>query len=195
MIIGLTGGIGSGKSTVAKVFQHLGVPVFIADEESKLILDSDSILQEKLIKLLGADLMRNGRIDKTFMAQRIFKDKALLQAVNAMLHPLVGIAFQEWALLHKDKPYVIREAAILFESNTYKDCDKIVVVTAPESLRVERVMQRSGVSAEAVKDRMAQQWPQEKKDALAHYLIDNSGEKSLIKQVIAIHENIIGRTE
>jgi len=195
MIIGLTGGIGSGKSTVAKIFQHLGVPVFIADEESKRILDSDIVLQEKLTKLLGPDLMQNGQIDKAYMAQRIFKEKALLQAVNAMLHPLVGIAFQQWALQHKDKAYVIREAAILFESNTYKDCHKIVVVTAPESLRMERVMQRSSISAEAVRERMAQQWPQEKKDALAHYLIDNSGEKSLIKQVIAIHENIISGTE
>lgn len=195
MIIGLTGGIGSGKSTVAAIFQHLGVPVFIADEESKRILESDEILQGKLVELLGPDLIKNGQIDKAFMAQRIFQENVLLQAVNAMLHPLVGIAFRQWALLHQEHPYIIREAAILFESNSYHDCDKIIVVTAPEDLRVERVMQRSRISAQAVKDRMAQQWPQEKKDALAHYLIDNSGEKSLIKQVIAIHENIIGRTE
>ncbi len=195
MIIGLTGGIGSGKSTVASIFQQLGVPVFIADEESKRILESDFILQEKLVELLGPQLITEGQIDKAYMAQRIFKDKALLQAVNAILHPLVGNAFKQWTLQHQDQAYIIREAAILFESNTYRDCDKIIVVTAPEELRLQRVMQRSNISAQAVKDRMAQQWPQEKKNALAHYLIDNSGEKSLIKQVIAIHENIISQAE
>jgi dephospho-CoA kinase len=195
MIIGLTGGIGSGKSTVANIFLHLGIPVFIADEESKRILDTDSILQNSLRNLLGKELIKDGVIDKVYMAQKIFSDESLLQEVNALLHPLVGIAFKNWALQHSKAPYVMREAAILFESNTFKDCDKIVVVTAPESLRLERVMRRSNLSAEAVKARMNKQWSQEKKDAMADYLVDNSGEKSLIKQVIAIHENIIGRTK
>jgi dephospho-CoA kinase len=195
MIIGLTGGIGSGKSTVANIFQHLGIPVFIADEESKRILDTDPILQNSLRNLLGKELIKDGVIDKVYMAQKIFSDESLLQEVNALLHPLVGIAFKNWALQHSKAPYVMREAAILFESNTFKDCDKIVVVTAPESLRLERVMRRSNLSAEAVKARMNKQWSQEKKDAMADYLVDNSGEKSLIKQVIAIHENIIGRTK
>lgn len=195
MIIGLTGGIGSGKSTVAKIFQHLGVPVFIADEESKRILDTDPILQNRLQNLLGKDLIKAGVIDKVYMAQKIFSDESLLQEVNALLHPLVGIAFKHWALQQHNAPYVMREAAILFESNTYKDCDKIVVVTAPESLRLERVMRRSNLSAEAVKARMKKQWPQERKNAMADYLVDNSGEKSLIKQVIAIHENIISGTK
>jgi len=195
MIVGLTGGIGSGKSTVAQIFQHLGIPVFIADEESKRILDTNTILQQKLAELLGPGLLKNGRVDKVYMAAQIFKEEALLLAVNAMLHPLVGIAFKNWALQHKDAPYLIREAAILFESNTHKDCTKIIVVTAPKSLRIKRVMRRSSLSAEAVKARMEKQWPQEQKNALADYLIDNSGEKSLIKQVIAIHENIINSTE
>jgi dephospho-CoA kinase len=195
MIIGLTGGIGSGKSTVANIFQHLGIPVFIADEESKRILDTDSILQNSLRNLLGKELIKDGVIDKVYMAQKIFSDESLLQEVNALLHPLVGIAFKNWALQHSKAPYVMREAAILFESNTFKDCDKIVVVTAPESLRLERVMRRSNLSAEAVQARMNKQWSQERKDAMADYLVDNSGEKSLIKQVIAIHENIIGRTK
>lgn len=195
MIIGLTGGIGSGKSTVAKIFQHLGIPVFFADEESKRILDTDPILQNRLQNLLGKDLIKAGVIDKVYMAQKIFSDESLLQEVNALLHPLVGIAFKHWALQQHNAPYVMREAAILFESNTYKDCDKIVVVTAAESLRLERVMRRSNLSAEAVKARMKKQWPQERKDAMADYLVDNSGEKSLIKQVIAIHENIISGTK
>lgn len=191
MIIGLTGGIGSGKSTVAEIFKHLGVPVFIADLESKHILETDRALQAKLAEILGWELLKNGQVDKLYMAQKIFTDQSLLQAVNALLHPLVGKAFDRWALLNEQSAYVIREAAILFESNSYQDCEKIIVVTAPRALRIKRVMVRSNLSAEAVEARMAKQWPQEKKDSMADYLVDNSGKQSLIKQVLTIHENII----
>ena len=191
MIIGLTGGIGSGKSTVAEIFKHLGVPVFIADLESKHILETDRDLQAKLAEILGWELLKNGQVDKLYMAQKIFTDQSLLQAVNALLHPLVGEAFDRWALLNEQSAYVIREAAILFESNSYHDCEKIIVVSAPKALRIKRVMARSNLSAEAVEARMAKQWPQEKKDSLADYLVDNSGKQSLIKQVLTIHENII----
>jgi dephospho-CoA kinase len=191
MIIGLTGGIGSGKSTVAEIFKHLGVPVFIADLESKYILETDRDLQAKLAEILGRELLKNGQVDKLYMAQKIFTDQSLLQAVNALLHPLVGKAFDRWALLNEQSAYVIREAAILFESNSYQDCEKIIVVTAPRALRIKRVMARSNLSSEAVEARMAKQWPQEKKDSLADFLVDNSGKQSLIKQVLTIHENII----
>jgi dephospho-CoA kinase len=191
MIIGLTGGIGSGKSTVAQIFKHLGVPVFIADLESKYILETDRDLQAKLAEILGRELLKNGQVDKLYMAQKIFTDQSLLQAVNALLHPLVGKAFDRWALLNEQSAYVIREAAILFESNSYQDCEKIIVVTAPRALRIKRVMARSNLSSEAVEARMAKQWPQEKKDSLADFLVDNSGKQSLIKQVLTIHENII----
>jgi dephospho-CoA kinase len=191
MIIGLTGGIGSGKSTVAEIFKHLGVPVFIADLESKHILETDRALQAKLAEILGWELLKNGQVDKLYMAQKIFTDQSLLQAVNALLHPLVGKAFDRWALLNEQSAYVIREAAILFESNSDQDCEKIIVVTAPRALRIKRVMVRSNLSAEAVEARMAKQWPQEKKDSMADYLVDNSGKQSLIKQVLTIHENII----
>jgi dephospho-CoA kinase len=191
MIIGLTGGIGSGKSTVAEIFKHLGVPIFIADLESKHILETDRALQAKLAEILGWELLKNGQVDKLYMAQKIFTDQSLLQAVNALLHPLVGKAFDRWALLNEQSAYVIREAAILFESNSYQDCEKIIVVTAPRALRIKRVMARSNLSSEAVEARMAKQWPQEKKDSLADFLVDNSGKQSLIKQVLTIHENII----
>jgi dephospho-CoA kinase len=191
MIIGLTGGIGSGKSTVAEIFKHLGVPIFIADLESKHILETDRALQAKLAEILGWELLKNGQVDKLYMAQKIFTDQSLLQAVNALLHPLVGKAFDRWALLNEQSAYVIREAAILFESNSYQDCEKIIVVTAPRALRIKRVMARSKLSSEAVEARMAKQWPQEKKDSLADFLVDNSGKQSLIKQVLTIHENII----
>ncbi len=190
MIVGLTGGIGSGKTTVAEIFKHLKVPVFTADEESKKLLDTDKELQQKLKELLGPELMKDGQIDKKWMATQIFSDETLLQKANAIIHPAVGKAFKNWHQQQK-APYVLREAAILFESGTHQDCAQIVVVVAPEALRLERVMKRSGETEAQVKERMNKQWPQEKKEALADYVIRNYNQHSLIKQVIAVHENLI----
>lgn len=190
MIIGLTGGIGSGKTTVAKIFKFLGVPVFVADEESKRLLDQDQKLQSDLVQLIGKDLVKNAKVDRPYMAQRIFSDQALLEKVNALIHPAVGRAFKSWYAEQKTA-YVIREAAILYESGTHVDCEAIIVVSAPEDLRLQRVMQRSGENAEAVRKRMSKQWPQEKKEALADYIIHNDHQHMLIPQVLKLHENLI----
>ncbi|WP_421753347.1 dephospho-CoA kinase [Croceimicrobium sp.] len=190
MIVGLTGGIGSGKTTVAQIFEHLHVPVFVADEESKKLLDRDADLQTQLVDWLGPELIKEGRVDRAYMASRIFKDEELLKKVNALIHPAVGRAFQTWYQKQK-APYIIREAAILFESGTHKDCAKVIVVTAPEELRLQRVMKRSGESQDQVKARMAKQWPQEKKEALADYIIHNDHQEMLIPQVLQIHEDLI----
>ncbi|QNR23999.1 dephospho-CoA kinase [Croceimicrobium hydrocarbonivorans] len=190
MIVGLTGGIGSGKTTVAQIFQQLKVPVFVADEESKRLLDTDADLQAQLVEWLGPELIKEGRVDRAYMASRIFKDEDLLKKVNALIHPAVGRAFQTW-YQKQEAPYIIREAAILFESGTHKDCAKIIVVSAPEELRLQRVIKRSGESPEQVKARMAKQWPQEKKEALADYIIHNDHQEMLIPQVLQIHEDLI----
>tara|TARA_B100001115_G_scaffold183208_2_gene181386 strand:- start:672 stop:1265 length:594 start_codon:yes stop_codon:yes gene_type:complete len=190
MIVGLTGGIGSGKTTVARIFQQLKVPIFVADEESKKLLDTNSELQEQLVEWLGPELIKEGKLDRAYMASRIFKDEELLKKVNALIHPAVGRAFQSWYQKQK-APYIIREAAILFESGTHKDCAKIIVVSAPEELRLQRVVKRSGESPEQVKARMAKQWPQEKKEALADYIIHNDHQEMLIPQVLQIHEDLI----
>lgn len=190
MIVGLTGGIGSGKTTVAQIFQQLQVPVFVADEESKKLLDTDADLQAQLVEWLGPELIKEGRVDRAYMASRIFKDEDLLKKVNALIHPAVGRAFQNW-YQKQEAPYIIREAAILFESGTHKDCAKIIVVSAPEELRLQRVIKRSGESPEQVKARMAKQWPQEKKEALADYIIHNDHQEMLIPQVLQIHEDLI----
>lgn len=192
MIIGLTGGIGSGKSTVGKIFKTLGVPVFVADEEAKTLLDTDFELQHKLVELLGEELVEKGKVNRAYIAERIFSNDKLLQEVNRLVHPAVAVTFKNWYQRQK-APYVLREAAILFESGSHQDCDKIIVVTAKEDLRLERVMGRSSEKKEQVKARMAKQWPQEKKDAMADYLIDNNGRQSLIKQVLKVHENIISQ--
>jgi dephospho-CoA kinase len=193
MIVGLTGGIGSGKTTVGEIFKTLGIPVFVADEQAKVLLDTDLELQKKLVKLLGEDLLENGKVNRAFMARLIFDSDELLNKVNNLVHPAVAKTFAHWYQQQK-APYVLREAAILFETGTHQDCDKIVVVTASQELRLERVISRSGEKAAQVKARMAKQWPQEKKDALADYLIDNNGQQSLIEQVLKVHENIISQT-
>lgn len=193
MIVGLTGGIGSGKTTVGEIFKHLKIPVFVADEESKKLLRSSESLKQKLSELIGPDLIRQGEIDKAYMAKRIFSDEELLKKANAIIHPAVAQAFKNW---HNEQnaPYVIREAAILFESGSHVDCDKIVVVSAPEKLRIQRVIKRSGESEEQVKQRMSRQWPQEKKEQLADFIITNDHTEPLIPQVLKIHENIIRLT-
>ncbi|MGB0176885.1 MAG: dephospho-CoA kinase [Owenweeksia sp.] len=190
MIVGLTGGIGSGKSTVATLFKKLGVPVFEADSVSRQLLDSDKTLQQKLVALLGDKLISNGQVDKPYMASLIFADEDLLRQVNKLIHPAVGQAFEAWHQRQRT-PYVMREAAILFESGTYKDCDHIIVVSAPLEMRVERVMKRSNMSYEQVMERVDRQWPEEQKLKLADSIIYNDHSQSVIKQVLRIHEDLI----
>lgn len=189
MIVGLTGGIGSGKSTVAEIFGHLGIPVFGADEVAKELLDSSEELQQALKELLGKDLIKDGRVDRAYMARKIFDDEELLQQVNQLIHPRVGEAFHSW-YKQQSAPYVIREAAILFESGTDADCTKIIVVTAPEEMRIERVIKRSGLTREEVLARMARQWSQARKNERADYLIFNDHSRSLIKQILVVHEDL-----
>ncbi len=194
MIVGLTGGIGSGKTTVAGIFSRLGVPVYEADQASKNIIDSDKQLQQRLKDLLGADIVNaEGKIIREKMASIIFNDEELLKKTNALIHPAVAEDFKNWVKA-QDYPYVLKEAAILFESGSYKQCDKIVVVEAPEELRIERVMKRGNVSRQQVLERMRNQMPQEQKVALANYVIHNDLQQSVITQVLSVHENLIRQT-
>lgn len=190
MIVGLTGGIGSGKTTVAKIFEHLGVPVFEADAASKNLIDTDRELQGELEKLLGQEVVSDGKINRPYMASKIFSDKQLLRQTNKIIHPAVGREFKRWEKT-VNAPYVIREAAILFESGSYQDCDKIVVVSAPREMRIERVMRRGNVSREQVLERMENQWPESKKLERADYVVQNDHTESLIKQVKSVHEDLI----
>lgn len=193
MIVGLTGGIGSGKSTVAGIFRHLGIAVFEADQEAKALLDRDKTLRDGLFQLLGPEVFgREGRVDRSFMARRIFSDSGLLEKVNALIHPAVGRAFGDW-YARQNSPYVLREAAILYESGSYRDCAVVIVVSAPENLRLERVMKRSGETGEQVRERMKSQWPQEEKDRRADYIIRNDGSQMIIPQVLKVHESLIRR--
>lgn len=189
MIVGLTGGIGSGKSTVAEIFQHLGIPVFVADEAAKELLNRSEDLQRALKALLGPELIKDGKLDRAYMASKIFQDEKLLEQVNQLIHPQVGALFRKW-YSEQSAPYVIREAAILFESGTDKDCARVIVVTAPEELRIKRVMTRSGLKREQILARMDRQWPQLRKNERADYLVYNDHSRSLIKQILVIHEDL-----
>ncbi len=191
MIIGLTGGIGSGKSTIANIFQFLNIPVYEADSASKKLIDEDSLLQSELVKLLGADIIEEQRINRPLMAQRIFGDKEILAQTNALIHPAVARDFAKWHRGHLGVAYIIREAAILFESGSYQDCNKVIVVTAPKEMRVSRVMERNSITREEVLQRMSNQWSDEKKLSRADYVIYNDHKQSVIKQVLTIHEDII----
>lgn len=171
-IIGLTGGIGSGKSTLAHYFEEKGIPVYIADTEAKKLLDSNKIIS-KISEAFGVEIVQNEIIDKAKLAALVFNDPEKLKILNSIIHPEVKIHFENWVKKHNDFPIVMKEAAILFESGSYKDCDKIILVTAPEELRIKRVMDRDGVTRESVMARMTNQWTDDKKIALSDFIIEN----------------------
>lgn len=171
-IIGLTGGIGSGKSSIAKHIESLGIPVYIADTEAKKILDTADVIA-KVIALFGDDILENGKIDRKKIAALVFQDPEKLKKYNAIIHPEVYLHFQNWVKQHNNYPLVVKEAAILFESGSYKDCDKIILVTAPKENRIQRVMKRDAVTREAVEQRMSHQWNDETKKSMSDFVIEN----------------------
>ncbi len=190
-IIGLTGGIGSGKTTVAKMFQDLGVPVYIADEEAKKLNDTSKTIIKGLKKLLGGTIYSaDGKLNRKKMASMIFNDAELLAKVNNLIHPEVAKHFEKWTAL-QTVPYVLKEAAILFESGSHKNCDKVILVTAPEEIRIKRVMNRDKVSREEVLSRMKNQWSEEKKRKLSDFIIENTDIAHTYSQVETLHMNLL----
>ncbi|WP_116787470.1 dephospho-CoA kinase [Flavobacterium psychrotrophum] len=171
-VLGLTGGIGSGKTTIAHVFEELGVPVYYADDEAKKILYLPEVLPE-LKENFGDAVFVDGRPDRAKIAAVVFADKEKLQALNNIIHPRVAQHFNNWLQAHNNYKFVIKEAAILFESGSYKQCDDIILVTAPTEDRVQRVMQRDGTTREQVLQRIANQWTEEQKTRLSKYIITN----------------------
>ncbi len=180
--IGLTGGIGSGKSTVAKVLETMFFPVFYSDACAKQLLENHPDIRYELINLLGNDVYQNEHLNKVFLAQHIFSDQTLREQVNAIIHPRVRMAFSEWAN-QQDCTLVFNEAAILFESGSYKQLDATILVIAPEDLKINRVMQRDQVTEDAVRNRMHSQWDDKQKMALADFVIENDEKKPLLIQI------------
>lgn len=190
LTIGITGGIGSGKSTVCQIFKLLGVPVFEADEVAKKLIHSNSVIKTGLVNLFGEDIYTaNGWIDRKKLADIIFNDDIQLAKVNDLVHPVVREDFNNWLKL-QETTYVIHEAAILFESGFYKIMDFTILVSAAESQRIEWVMERDGTSENRIKVRMEKQWPDEQKRKLATVEIKNNNRNLIIPQVIKIDNQI-----
>jgi dephospho-CoA kinase len=181
-IIGLTGGIGSGKSFVAQYMKSVGIPVYIADEEAKKLMASAEMEQE-VTKALGSEILTDGHIDKNKLAQLVFNHPDKLQILNSIVHPKVKQHFDQWVQHHKTHPLLVKETAILFESGSYIDCDSIITVTAPMELRIQRVIHRDHTSKEQVLQRIQNQWTDEQRIAKSDYTINNISVKETESQV------------
>lgn len=190
IIVGLTGGIGSGKTTVAKQFSELGIPVYIADEEAKNLMRRSKVIKRKLIKLFGEDAYVNKELNKPFLANIIFNDKTYLQKMNAVVHPKVAKHFHKW-MLKQEAPYVIKEVAILFENGGHKACDFVITVTAPIETRIERLLKRDTTSKEKIKAIMDNQWTDEEKIKQSHFVIENIQLEKTKIQALKIHKKLL----
>lgn len=189
-IVGLTGGIGSGKTTVAKLFGQLGVPTYFADDEAKALMNRSKVIKRKLIALFGEEAYINQKLNRPFLAEAIFNDKNLLKAMNAIVHPKVASHFKKWTE-KQQTDYVLKENAILFEHGGEKDCDFTILVTAPESIRIERVIARDQRTKAQVQAIINNQLPEQEKIKKATFVIENTDLSATKKQVIKVHQNLI----
>ena len=190
MTIGLTGGIGSGKSTVAKVLESMGYPVFYSDTAAKDLMNSDRRLQIDIMHHFGDSAYINGQLNRAYLAEKIFTNPEDKEVLNQLIHPRVREAFTRFAK-NSEAELVFNEAAILFETGAYSNFDKTILVTAPVETRIERVMKRDNASREEVQNRMANQWSDDRKIPLADYLLSNGDTDSVLDQIERIVEELI----
>ena len=188
--VGLTGGIGSGKTTVAKVFELLNIPVYYADIEAKRIMNEDPELKEQIIRHFGAKAYPSNELDRSYIASIVFNDKKKLDLLNSLVHPATIKDGNNW-LKNQKSPYSIKEAALIFESGMQEHLDYVIGVSAPAGLRIKRSMQRDAVSEEAVKARMNKQMEEDTKLSLCDFIIYNDEEKAVIPQVLALHDKLL----
>lgn len=189
--IGITGGIGSGKTTVCHIFESLGIPVYYADYWAKWLLENDPELQKKIVELFGEKAYINGRYNKALISEQVFINPPKLAQLNAIAHPAVEHHSREWHTKQKNVPYTLKEAALIIETGGQQFLDALILVTAPEEVRVNRVMQRDGSSRDAVLHRMSNQMPESDKLEYADFLIRNDGQVLLIPQVLKIHQRLL----
>lgn len=188
--VGLTGGIGSGKTTVGRVFRTIGIPVFEADAEGRRLLVNDLGLKHAVVERFGASVLKEDAIDRAALASIVFQDAAALKDLNALIHPAVRAAFDRWTSEQR-APYVMMEAAVLAESAGHRTMDRIVVVSAPEAIRIQRVMERDGVREDAVRARMANQVSEAERLAIADHVIHNNDSRLVIPQVVEVHAALL----
>jgi dephospho-CoA kinase len=191
--VGVTGGIGSGKSTVCRIFECLGVPIFRADDEGRKALAENNEVKKQVIALLGESVIdTGGKLNRTKIASLVFNNPGKLKQLNAIIHPKVREAFAEW-LTKQNAPWVIEEAAIIFESGLHKTLDSVIVVSAPDNIRIKRVMERDRISKEQVRARMKNQVTEGERVKRADFVITNDGTKMLIPQALEIYKMLSAR--
>jgi len=189
--IGITGGIGSGKTTVSRIFETLGIPVYYADSEAKQLMQKDGHMITQIKEIFGDEIYnKKDELNKEKLSEIVFNDKEKLEQLNKLVHPAVKDDFDKWADRQKDIPYCILEAALIFEVGRDKDLDKVIAITAPEALRIKRIIERDNTSETAVKARIKNQLPEEEKVNKADYVINNDGDKMILPQAVNINTKL-----
>ena len=183
---GITGGIGSGKSTITRLFHDLGVPIYNSDERAKWLLSKNVDLMDQIKLLFGQESYSNNKLNRAHIANIVFQDNDMLKQLNAIVHPMVKIDFENWLLLHKKEPLVIKEAAILIESGAYKELDVLIVVLADKKTRIKRVINRDNVSKEDVEKRMDTQISDSERLKFANFSLDNNKDQSNLKMQVGV---------
>lgn len=192
LLVGITGGIGAGKSTVAKVFSLLSIPVYYADDRAKWLMANAEALKAQIIQAFGEDsYTEEGLLNRKFLAEKVFSDPANTEIINGLVHPAVAEDFRRWAE-QQQRPYVLKEAALLFESGSYKDLDKVINVSSPLKVRVARILKRDPHrTLEQVNGIIDKQLPDEEKNEMADFVIKNTDNQMIIPQVLSIHEKLL----
>lgn len=188
--IGITGGIGSGKSTVARVFETLGIPVYSADDAAKRLMQDDPELKKQIIELLGESAYENGKLNRAWISAQTFGNPETVQKLNAIVHPVTIRDAAEW-MARQTTHYTLKEAALIFESGAEKSLDYVIGVSAPEDLRIRRVMERDGTSREAILKRMQNQLDEDEKMKRCDFVIYNDEIQMIIPQVLALHQQLL----
>lgn len=192
--IGITGGIGSGKTTVCRIFEILGIPVFYADNAAKAVMNSDALLREDIIHRFGKDSYSDdGGLNRQHISSIVFNDEEQLAKLNSMVHPAVFRAFDTWVNDQKNVPYVLKEAALLFESDSYTMCDETVLVKSPDAIRIKRIIARDQTTEDQIRLRMSKQFSDDQKEKLADHILINDEQRLLIPQVLSLHNHFLSR--
>ncbi|HNB80836.1 MAG TPA: dephospho-CoA kinase [Chitinophagaceae bacterium] len=192
--IGITGGMGSGKSLICRIFQHLGVPVYYADTEARRLYDDDKELKSEMISIFGEDIFPDGHFSAEKMKEQLKDNPSLFDTLNQLVHPRVIEHSRKWTSQQK-APYILKEAALLLESGSWSDLDDLILVECPEPIRIQRVAARDGLSREEIQIRMNRQWSEEEKKAYCRYSIRNSGQELIIPQVLNLHQLLLERSQ
>lgn len=191
LAVGITGGIGSGKSYVCEIFAKIGIPIYNADFRARFIANESAQVKKQILTFFGSESYLNNELNRPFIASEVFNNPDKLNTLNRIIHPEVEKDYFNWLIKYKSFPYTLKEAAILFESGAYKKLDKTILVSADIDLRINRVMSRDNITKEAVLHRMKNQWPTEKIIPLTDFIIENNGKNLILPQIIDINEKLI----